>query len=66
MTEHNCTSCIQVYQGSDLKHRCRLNGLIASKANSDDCKRYEREPGSDDEVMVWFKGGWCIERKEVR
>lgn len=53
----DCSSCVNSYDGADNILRCRINGLQASKANAEDCKRYEREPGSDDAPRadrVWY------------
>lgn len=52
-----CQSCRHSYQGADLNLRCRVNGLLASKENAEDCKRYERETGSDDWITVSLCGG---------
>lgn len=59
MTAH-CPTCRNAYMGADERLRCRINGLQAKPANAEDCKRYERDPGSDDEPMVWFDGAWCV------
>lgn len=55
-----CPICRPVYTGADERLRCRMNGLQATPANAEGCKRYEREPGSDDAPMVWLEGGWCV------
>ena len=47
MNNQTCNSCRNSYQGADLELRCRINGLKASAANCEDCKRYEYEPGTD-------------------
>lgn len=59
MTPH-CPSCRFIYRGADDRLRCRVNGLQATPANAADCKRYERDPGADDERMVWFDGAWHV------
>ena len=60
--EPNCNSCRQQYMGADLEKRCRVNGLLCSPANADDCKRYEYEPGTDcDELEVIVCAG-CVGR----
>lgn len=58
-TTPHCPSCSLVYPGVDVL-RCRHNGLKASPANADGCKRFEREPGSDDERLVWYEDAWHV------
>lgn len=58
-----CTSCENVYQGSDKRLRCRINGLQAKPANSDGCKRFQI-PSDSPAHRVWFcekpgRGGPC-------
>lgn len=60
--DHNCGDCVHAMDGADNVLRCRIhsNALKCSPAAYADCKRFEREPGSDDAPMVWFEGGWCV------
>lgn len=58
----NCPSCRQSYAGADGELRCRINGLKCSQALSDECKRYEREPGADDVEAPWYTGAWCLDQ----
>lgn len=60
MTKPHCPSCIHFMHSHDLRVICRRNGLPASSANADGCREFVRDPGSDDEPMVWFEGGWCV------
>ena len=51
--EKTCHSCVKSYMGADSRLRCRINALSVSRALWEDCKQYEREPGSDDEIRDW-------------
>lgn len=57
----NCPTCHHVYMGADERLRCRINGLQAKPANAEGCRHFEREAGSDDEPMTWFKGAWVCD-----
>lgn len=54
----DCMVCRHLYQGADLRHRCRQNGLLATPANAEGCKKFEREAGSDDVQAVWCGSAW--------
>ena len=52
-----CHTCIQSYMGADVTLRCRVNGLPVKPELWEDCKRYIREPGSDDHLEVKYCDG---------
>lgn len=60
--DHNCGDCVHAMDGADNVLRCRIhsNALKCSPAAYQNCKRFELDPGSDDEPMVWLQGGWCV------
>jgi hypothetical protein len=44
----------------DLKVICRRNGKAATPGNARECKEFVRDPGADDEPMVWFDDAWHV------
>ncbi|HEY6020654.1 MAG TPA: hypothetical protein VIY48_12410 [Candidatus Paceibacterota bacterium] len=39
-TFSRCDACIHIMNGADDLPRCRINGLEASSANADGCKKF--------------------------
>lgn len=54
----NCGDCVHAYDSADNKLRCRIHprALVCNQAMFDDCKLFERDPGSDsvDSSRVWY------------
>lgn len=56
----HCPVCLHFMSSHDLRVICRRNGLPASPVNATGCKEFIRDPGSDDEPMVWFDDAWHV------
>ena len=44
---------------------CRRNARRADPENAADCVEFVREPGSDDELIVWFDGAWVVDNARI-
>lgn len=57
-----CYACIHLMTGADGLKRCRVdtNALPVSPALEADCRRFMREPGSDDSVPEWYRDAWHV------
>jgi len=58
---NHCPSCRHIYRGNDDVLRCRILGKPATPDLAESCGRFERDPGADDELMVWFNGAWVLD-----
>lgn len=56
----HCPSCLHFMHSRDLRVICRRNGKAATPGNARECKEFVRDPGSDDEPMVWFEDAWHV------
>lgn len=56
-----CKSCLHLMgadKSADGVNRCRINGLKASPANAEDCRKFV--PASDD-APPWYTAAWVVE-----
>lgn len=50
-----------MHRATDSALMCRRNGRLADPRNAATCGEFDREPGSDDERLVWFDGAWMVD-----
>jgi hypothetical protein len=58
----HCPTCRHImHRATDSALMCRRNGRLADPRNAATCGEFDREPGSDDERLVWFDGAWMVD-----